>query len=260
MSKKTIVPNEKSGYTAINNFIFWSYNHLDPSSKFLYIGILAQNDSFDGDIPSFSLVDVRQEKLANCLQTSYSTFRERLHKLKNIGLVGIDSDHDRKMCIKSPKQSELDRALEFKKSLVKSNKRDFVTCLNYTLVPNSLIYGHPELSQSVKYVYVFLKSLDWNRMGAIWYKKRTLATFAGIKYRTFCKYLRILRKANLIMLSKRFGFNKSTKVIFLNASCRKEQERAIRFKSLLKSFIKKIDRFNCNKDFEDLWVSPILAN
>lgn len=260
MSKKTVTPNEKSGYTAINNFIFWSYENLDPASKFLYIGIVAQENGFDGRTPTCTVLDVRQEKLANGLQVPPTTFRDRLQKLKDCDLIKIDLDYNRKMCVMAPAQDEIKKALEFKKSLVSWDKKQFVTSLNFTLVPNSLIYGHPELLPAAKYVYVFLKSLDWNRMGAVWHKKRNLAKFAGIKYRTFCKYLKDLRKANLIMLSKRFGFNKSTKVIFYNASCVKEQQRAIHFRGLLKSFVRNIDRFASNAFFETSWVSPILNN
>lgn len=255
MPKKSIKPSEISGYTAINNFVFWSYKNLDPASKWLYIGLLAQENGFGGRIPSNTVLNVRQEKLANGLQTSYSTFRERLVKLKAVGLVNVDPDFDRKMVLLAPLQSELDLALEFKRSLVDYDKRQYVTSVNFTLVPNSLIYGHPELLPAAKYVYAFLKSLDWRHMGAVWHKKRNLAQFAGIKYRTFLKYLRDLRRANLIMLSKRFGIAKSTKVIFLNASCRKEQHRAIEFRSLLRSFVKRINKVECNSFFEIKWAA-----
>lgn len=236
---------DEAGLIAINNFILWSYTNSKNMSdvekpkwlgaKFQYIGFLAQSD-MTGEIPTpTTLMHVRQRRLATALHIPYSTFRERLNMLKENGLVGIDEKNDRRICLLAPDQNEIDKALKVKIGLVKSKHNKQINTLGFTLVPNSLLYGYPEVLPAAKFVFVLIKSLDWTGIGATWHRKRKLAKIAGIKYRTFKKYLQDLVAANLLCITKKFGFHKKTHAIHYQPTSQKEQSRAISLKKLLKN-------------------------
>lgn len=245
--------------TAINNFIIHGYNFLRPSVRWQYIGILAQADT-NGEIPSSDVIPCTQHKLFNALQIPKSTFIEYLHVLKEAKLIEINSN--RKICLLEPDPNILEDVRNFKISLLKSKNNKYIqksNSIGFTLVPNSLLYGYPELLPAAKYVYVLIKSLDWTNLGATWHQLRKLAQIAGIKYRTFRKYLRDLQKVNLICLTKKFGVYKKTVAVFYNSPSVKEQNRARQFIGLLKSTIKSFNRLQFNTIFDSFESNKCLS-
>lgn len=260
--------HDESGSTAISNFILYGYK--DPkksakriSAKWTYMGLLA-HENFRGSVPYKSTINTSQHKIAPIFQKSYNTFRDHLEYLKEINLVSIDPQ-SKKMCINVPKNEEVEKAFKFKISLLRNKPKKYCKSLGFTIVPNSLFYGYPELQPEAKFLYVFIKSLDWDQLdkdnkaskkGLIWYKHRKLADMAGIKYRTFKKYLKDLCSAGLIYAATKIGIHKSTWAISYNNPSKKEQKRAFLFKSFFRQMFK-INRNDQNYMFEISWESLI---
>lgn len=246
---------DDSGYSAINNFILWGYQGLDVSVKWLYIGLLAQDNSLNGELPTGSIcpamIEASQRKLADMLQTPYSTFRNRLDVLKLNKLAYVNPDFNSKIQLLVPDRDQVQQATNFKISILKKKNNLQSHKLGFTLVPNSLIYAYPEILPAAKYVYVLIKSLDWTGIGANWHGKRKLAELAGIKYRTFKKYLRELQNASLICITKKMGIYKKTIAIFYNAPNKIEQARANVFKTILRSK-KAFNRIETNYIFDSM--------
>jgi hypothetical protein len=254
---------DEAGQALVNNYSIWGLISLSAAEKWLYICLQAHTPDLGGEIPDTNTpyIEISQRRLSSAVQVPYSTFRLYFRTLRDCDLVDVKKNAGKyKMQLLAPDPAEVQAAYQVKLNLVKSKQNKSFKDIGFTLVPKSLIYGYPELSPAAKYVYVIIKSLDWTGIGATWHRIRRLADMAGIKIRTFKKYLHDLQDAQLFYLTKKFGPRKATPVIFYNQTSSKEQKRACVFKACLnpgdlQNYTRKLDRQTENQIFEELWAS-----